>query len=82
MPKWVLALYLRINFSGRVVWQLWHLMFVSKASGYEVSSHLLHVLDQYANTLYQATRSNQVTQLGPTAGMWLPWKLLAGSVPG
>ena len=82
MPKWVLALFLRINFSGRVVWQLWHLMFVSKASGYEVSSALLRTLHQYTNLLYQQTRANQTTQLGPTAHMWLPWKLLAASLPG
>lgn len=73
VPKWVLAVNLRIDVASRVLWQLWTLMMISKGSGYELSSHLLRSVMLYLNTQWQAVVANSAQATGPYSSMdWLP----------
>ena len=57
--------------AGGVVWQLWHLIFNNRMSGYYAASMLLRVCMLYLNAQQQSVLSTFSQRLGPFAGVQL-----------
>ena len=71
LPVWVSGIAQQLVTAGGVVWQLWHLIFNNRMSGYYAASMLLRVCMLYLNAQQQSVLSTFSQRLGPFAGVQL-----------
>ena len=54
VPRFIISNWAYANFAGQVLLRMWLMLFASRGSAYEVSTHLLYACNQYLGFVWQS----------------------------